>query len=58
MKSVADAVELQSTFARKQFELFNDQAKDFQKFGVQVAKDIAQPARDTVAKTVDVFKAA
>jgi len=58
VKSVAEAVELQSTFARQQYELMASQGKDLQEFGVELANGITKPAKEAVNKTVKDLKAA
>jgi len=56
VKTVAEAVELQSEFARKQFELLTAQAKDIQAKAQKGAEACAKPAKDGVAKTMEKFK--
>ena len=49
--SVADAVQLQTTFARERFEAFVDYAKDVQTTVAQVTQDASRPARTALDKT-------
>jgi len=58
VKSVAEAVELQTGFARKQFEAFSAQAKDLQELVTRAATDAAQPVKDAIEKTMKDIKAA
>jgi len=51
VKSVAEAVELQSNFARKQFESTIAQSKDMQELVTKIATDATQPAKDAFQKT-------
>lgn len=44
-KTFADALELQTSFARKQFDTFAGQVKEFQEFTQKLAVDSAKPAR-------------
>lgn len=57
-KSVAEAIELQSSFARTQFETFTAQAKDMQEFSTKFATELSAPVKDAVEKSVKSFKAA
>lgn len=58
VKSVAEAVELQSNFARKQFESTVAQTKDMQELVSKIATDATQPAKDAFQKTVKDLHAA
>jgi phasin len=44
-KTFADALELQTAFARKQFDAMAGQVRDFQEFAQKFAVDSAKPAR-------------
>ncbi|MCC2113314.1 MAG: phasin [Hyphomicrobiales bacterium] len=58
VKSVADMVELQSTFARERFDAFTTQAKEMQELFSKVATETAEPAKSAIEKTMKEFKAA
>jgi phasin len=51
VKSMAELVQLQSDFARKQFEAFTGQSKEIGALAQKVAADAAEPIKDQVAKT-------
>lgn len=57
-KSMADAIELQTGFVRKQFDAYSAQAKDFQELVTKAATDVSQPVKDAVEKTLKDIKAA
>ena len=57
-KSMADAVELQTGFTRKQFEALSAQSKDLQELATKAATDATQPIKDAVEKTLKDIKAA
>jgi phasin len=57
-KSVAEVMELQSSFARKQFDVFTDQFKEFQALGEKFVTDTAKPVTEKVEKTFKDLKAA
>ncbi len=58
VKSLAEAIELQTGFTRKQFEAYSAQAKDFQELATKAATDAAQPVKEVVEKTFKDIKAA
>ncbi len=58
VKTVADMVELQSTFTRDRFEAFTAQAKELQELVSKVATDTAEPAKSAIEKTMKDIKAA
>lgn len=58
VKSVAELIELQTGFVRKQIELGIDQAKTLQETSRKVAEDVARPGKSAVDKAVSQFKAA
>jgi phasin len=49
--SVADAVELTNSHARKQFELLQTQSKDLIELGKKVATETVEPIKATASKT-------
>lgn len=57
-KSISEAVELQTAFARECMDTFTSQAKDMQTFGQQFAEDVTKPAKDSFEKAVKEMKAA
>lgn len=57
-KSISEAVELQTAFARECMDTFTAQAKDMQTFGQQFAEDVTKPAKDSFEKAVKEMKAA
>jgi phasin len=50
VKSFADALELQTTFARKQWETMTEQVRDFQETTQKVLTDAAKPGRSAWEK--------
>jgi phasin len=50
-KTFADALELQTAFARKQFDTVAGQVRDFQEFAQKLAVDSVKPARAAWEKT-------
>jgi phasin len=50
VKSLAEVVELQSTYLRKQFEIFQGQFKDLSAIAQKVAADTAEPVKVKVEK--------
>jgi phasin len=58
VKSVAELIELQAAFVRKQVELGVDQAKTIQEASRKVAEDVAKPGKTAVDRAVNQFKAA
>ncbi|SHO62655.1 phasin [Pseudoxanthobacter soli DSM 19599] len=57
-KSVAEAIELQTSFARKQFEALSGQAKEFQELATKIASESGSPLKDAFSKAVKELKAA
>lgn len=57
-KSVSDAVELQTKFAREQFETLTSQAKDMQELATKVASESSAPVKDVWEKTQEKMKVA
>lgn len=58
VKSVSEAVELQTAFARERFDATTAQAKDMQTTVTKMTEDATKPMKDAVAKSMDAFKAA
>ena len=58
VKSVADFVELQTSFFRKQAELVTAQAKELQDISTKAAEKAAAPVKAAFEKVVTEFKAA
>ena len=56
VKTFAEALELQSTFVRQQFETISAQAKELQEMAGKVASDTSKPAKDALAKTMASLK--
>ena len=57
-KSVSDAVELQTKFAREQFETLTSQMKDMQELATKVASESSAPVKDVWEKTQEKMKVA
>lgn len=58
VKTVAEAIELQSTFARQQFDALSAQAKDMQEFATKLTSDVTSPVKEAVEKSFKDLKAA
>jgi phasin len=58
VKSIAEAVELQTTFARKQFETLTAQIKDLQETAKKVATETSAPVKAATEKAMKSFKVA
>ncbi|AJD40145.1 phasin [Rhizobium mongolense] len=58
VKSIAELVELQTAFLRKQAELTVEQAKSMQETSKQVAEKLAKPSKEAAEKVMASFKAA
>ncbi|WP_049792610.1 phasin [Polymorphum gilvum] len=58
VKTVAEAIELQSTFARQQFDALSSQARDMQEFATKFSTDVTAPVKEAVEKTFKDLKAA
>jgi phasin len=56
VKSFAEVIELQTAFARSQFEQVSTQTKELQALATKIANDISAPAKDAVAKFGKDFK--
>ncbi|MBA5778338.1 phasin [Stappia sp. F7233] len=57
-KTVAEVIELQSSFARSQFDAVSGQVKDLQDFSVKVATEVGEPVKAAFEKSFSAFKAA
>ncbi|MBB4304111.1 phasin [Rhodobium orientis] len=57
-KSMAEAIELQTGFARKQFETAGSQVKDMQELMTKAATDASQPFKEVVEKSFKNIKVA
>ncbi|QLF69424.1 phasin [Peteryoungia desertarenae] len=58
VKSVAELVELQTSFIRKQAEVTIEQAKAMQETAKKVADTVAKPGKEAAEKVMSTFKAA
>jgi phasin len=58
VKSLSEAVELQTAFARDRFDAFTKQAKDMQGLTQKMAEETSKPAQKAVSKTMKLVKAA
>ena len=58
VRSVAELVELQTAFLRKQAELTIEQAKSMQETTKQVAEKVAKPSKEAAEKVMASFKVA
>ncbi len=56
VNSVADAMQIQSTFLRERMEFLVGYAKDVQGTWTKVAQEAAEPAKSVVSKTVGEFR--
>jgi phasin len=57
-KTVSEVIELQTAFARKQFDAFTAQAKEFQDLTQKFVTDTTKPVTAKVEKTFKEFKVA
>ncbi len=55
---MSDVIELQSAFARKQFDTFSSQFKEFQALTEKFVTDTTKPVTDKVQKTMKDLKVA
>lgn len=58
IKSLSQAIELQTAFARKQFDTLSEQSKGMQELATKVASDVGEPVKDAVQKMFKDIKAA
>lgn len=56
VKSIADVMEIQTSFARKQAEVAADTAKSMQTLYQDAAQDVSAPAKDAADKAMKAFK--
>jgi phasin len=56
VKSVADMIELQSTFVREQTEVVTSQLKTFQEASTKMAQDVTAPVKEVAEKSFKSFK--
>jgi phasin len=57
-KTMSEVIELQSRFARKQFDTLAEQFKEFQALGEKLVSDTTKPVTDKVEKTFKDLKVA
>jgi phasin len=57
-KTLAEVIELQSSFARKQFDTMTSQFKEFQALGEKLVAETTKPVTDKVEKTFKDLKVA
>ena len=58
VKSVAELLELQTAFTRKQAEVAVEQMKSMQETSRKVAEEVTKPSKDAAEKVASIFKAA
>jgi hypothetical protein len=58
VKSVAQMIELQTGYFRKQAEMMADQAKTMQEAARKLAEDVAKPTKTVAEKAMNEIKAA
>ncbi|WP_321499371.1 phasin [Breoghania sp.] len=58
VKSVSEAIELQTAFARNQFDALTKQTKDMQELSTKLASDLGEPMKDAFGKAFKDMKAA
>ena len=58
VKSLSDAVQIQTVFVRDRFEAYLDYAKGFQAATAKLVEGASEPAKSVVARTLDEVKAA
>ncbi|WP_420412055.1 phasin [Roseibium sp.] len=51
VKTVAEAIELQSTFARQQFDTLSAQTKEMQELATKLGTDVSAPVKEAVEKS-------
>lgn len=57
-RTVSEVIELQSSFARKQFDAFSEQFKEFQALGEKYVTEATKPVTEKVEKTMKELKVA
>ncbi|MBN9668984.1 phasin [Roseibium aggregatum] len=50
-KTLAEAIELQSTFARKQFDTLSAQTKEMQELATKLGTDVSSPVKEAMEKS-------
>ncbi len=58
VKTLSEAIELQSTFSRKQYDTVSQQVKDMQETATKFATSISQPAKEAFDKSMKEMKLA
>ncbi|MEM8839010.1 MAG: phasin [Pseudomonadota bacterium] len=58
VKSFSEAIELQTSFMKKQVEALQDQAKTFQDMTARITKETSAPYKEAFQKTAETFKVA
>ncbi|MCV0425476.1 MAG: TIGR01841 family phasin [Roseibium sp.] len=51
VKTLAEAIELQSTFARQQFDTLSAQTKEMQELATKLGTDVSAPVKEAVEKS-------
>ncbi len=51
VKTLAEAIELQSTFARQQFDTLSAQSKEMHELATKLGTDVSAPVKEAVEKT-------
>ena len=51
VKTVAEAIELQSTFARQQFDALSTQTKEMQELATKLGTDVSAPVKEAMEKS-------
>lgn len=56
LKTVAEALEKQTSFAREQFETLTSQGQEIQKLTAKIANDTSEPLKNAAVKAAETFK--
>lgn len=56
VKTVAEAIELQTSFVRQQYETLSAQAKELQEMATKLAGEASKPAKEIFEKSLDALK--
>ncbi|GGB53074.1 hypothetical protein GCM10011316_26380 [Roseibium aquae] len=56
VKTLAEAIELQSTFARQQFDALSAQTKEMQELATKLGTDVSAPVKEAMEKTFKEMK--
>lgn len=56
VKTFAEAIELQTSFVRQQYEALSAQAKELQEMATKLAGEASKPAKEMFGKSLDVLK--